>query len=236
MLLYIFNKAPDIEFSELRTRGYAGSLQDMQMAYLGDQGYFGALNDRLYKNSQEDSEPTFDPEASLTGGTTYAPETVLSQGFEYDTNEDTVFAFTVPSDWGGAGSDGVVVNAGAFNGAAVVIDGDGRVGAFSSLGSSADYVLSDTGALSAGDRVVVQFYDDNVNIPRVWVEGVEITFNTQNDWAGGDDGGYLTQDADGQESGGATFPTSGTWSTMQAAPITAGTWGDLTIYRNQIVS
>lgn len=184
------------------------------------------------------TSPVFDPEAGLTGGTNYSPGTVLLDGVQYSRLESTVIAFTVPSDWA---DDGVVFNSGGSNGCCVVIDTDGRVGVFNTLAGTSNYVLSNVGVLTSGDRVVAELNPGNVGPPRLFVAGVEETPATQNNttfdgWAGSNDGGYLTQTPDGQESGSTPFPATSTWPTMQALPITTGTWGNLTIYRNQTIT
>lgn len=47
MRFYVFSVKNDEEFEELRSRGFTGSLNDMQKAFLLNEGLTGALNDLL---------------------------------------------------------------------------------------------------------------------------------------------------------------------------------------------
>ena len=192
-------------------------------------------------------------ESGLTATSTFAQDSVITMGTgagEVDQNQDTVFGFTVPAGWSaGANQGGIVANFGGFSGALIILDDNGRIFAGTTQGANAD-LISTSGAVSGGERVVVGF-DRGVEV-KIWIDSSPVHGTALEEasvgpvdassWSGGNDGGYISRTA-GTVTGGqqgiatnladlASWVAHGTLGTEQA-PV--GTWADLTYYKGQAV-
>ena len=184
----------------------------------------------------------FDPEANLINPVTVARDGQIQPGSTVDAFQNVIFAFTAPSNYTpGSASAGLLINVGGFNGFVAAADTSGRIGAFTTFGTSGALVITTDGqVLDPSVRIVIE-YQIQVGF-RIWANGNEPATTTvngpfDNRWTGNNVGGYLTQSSLFVSTG-TDEPLEPNWLSLNGEwkVLTAPGWSDLTIYNNQVVT